>query len=91
MRATAAAGEPGSAAAVATDTAAKTPMEAWHSCGMKLRVEIAPPACGAATSAIFGTTLPATSPRFISGPAARRMRSIRAFSSASLSSASRDS
>ena len=39
IRATAAAGEPGSTQAVATVTAAKTPIEAWHSCGMKLRVQ----------------------------------------------------
>ena len=41
-----AAGASGSRQAVATLTAPRTPMEAWQRCGMKVRVEIAPPARG---------------------------------------------
>ncbi len=89
--ATSLAGDPGRAAAVATVTAAKTPMEAWHSWGMKLRVAMAPPAPGAETRQIFGTAFFETSPSFMSGPALSLIASMRAFSSASLSSWSRGS
>ena len=50
-----AAGEPGSRQAVATLTAPSTPIAAWQRCGMKVRVAIAPPCRGGATSIIFGT------------------------------------
>ena len=63
------AGDPGKTQAVATVTAANTPIEAWHSWGMKLRVQTWPPATGGATSAILGTTLEVTSPRPIGLPA----------------------
>src|SRR3546814_20566520 len=58
---------------------------------MKLRVQIVPPALGGATRNILGTDLSFTSPRFISGPAERRMDSIRWRMAAkpSLSSSSR--
>ena len=46
--------EPFSTQAVATVTAASTPMASWQTCGMKLRVEIAPPARGGAISVILG-------------------------------------
>ena len=46
--------EPSSTQAVATVTAASTPMASWQTCGMKLRVEMAPPARGADISVIFG-------------------------------------
>ena len=78
--ASAAAGDPGSRQAVATLTAPSTPMVAWQRCGMKVRVAIAPPCCGALTMVIFGTVLATTLPRFISGPQARRRRSSRIFS-----------
>ncbi len=77
------AGEPGSTQAVATDTAAKTPMAAWHSCGMKERVLIAPPSRGGETSASLGMFFEPASAMFMSGAAARRMASSRALSAAS--------
>src|SRR5690606_19983710 len=40
--------------AVATVTAASTPIASWQTCGMKHRVQTAPPARGAATRHIFG-------------------------------------
>ena len=67
--------EPGSTQAVATLTAPKTPMASWTRCGMKVRVQIAPPSRGAAISVILGTVFFVTSPRFIGGPAARRIAS----------------
>src|SRR5690606_30417017 len=63
--ATSFAGEPSSRLAVATLTAASTPMVAWARWGMKLRVQIAPPALGGATRNILGTDFSFTSPRFI--------------------------
>ena len=63
-------------AAVATVTAPSTPTAAWQSCGMKVRVQIWPPARGLATKHIFGTTFFATSPRFMARPACRRIDSI---------------
>ena len=47
-------GRPSSTQAVATVTAPSTPIASWQTCGMKLRVEMAPPARGAAISDIFG-------------------------------------
>ena len=64
-------------------------MVAWQRCGMKVRVAIAPPFCGALTMVIFGTVFATTLPRFISGPQARRKRSSRIFSASSASSAAR--
>jgi 4-oxalomesaconate tautomerase len=52
---------------------------------------IAPPVLGAESSIILGTDCSATSPRFINGPALRRIASIRAFSSALASSVARSS
>ena len=68
--------------AVATETAPSTPMASWQTCGMNVRVATVPPSRGAAISVILGTTRRATSPRFISGPAASRIASRFALSSA---------
>ena len=87
--ATSAAGPSGSRHAVATLSAANTPMVACARCGMNERVQITPPSRGGATRNIFGTVFSVTSPRFIIGPTFRRIASTRAFSSASSSSASR--
>ena len=56
--------------AVATDTAPSTPIAAWQSCGMNVRVQTWPPARAGAMRLIFGTTFFVTSPRFIFGPTA---------------------
>ena len=88
-RARARAVEPGSTHAVATLTAPSTPMEAWQRWGMKVRVAMAPPARGGAARVIFGTDLSRTSPRFMSGPARRRMDSSRSFSAPFASRSSR--
>jgi hypothetical protein len=56
---------------------------------MNVRVEMWPPARGAATRHILGTTLFATSPSFINGPAIRRMDSIRFLSASFAFSSSR--
>jgi hypothetical protein len=58
---------------VATLTAPNTRIASWHLCGMKVRVETAPPFLAAETIVIFGTDFSATSPRFIIGPAFRRI------------------
>src|SRR4029079_16845812 len=70
------AGDPSTRQAVATLTAPSTPIVACARCGMKLRTVTAPPCAGGATSIILGTDLSLTSPRFIIGPAARRIFSI---------------
>ena len=46
--------EPSSTQAVATVTAASTPMASWQTCGMKLRVQRLPPARGGAINVILG-------------------------------------
>ena len=89
--ATARATDPSSTAAVATVTAPSTPTAEWQSCGMNVRVQRLPPARAGATSVIFGTTFRETSPRFIAGPATRRIASSLCFSSWSWLSSSRDS
>src|SRR5690606_24128421 len=88
IAATSAAGDPSSRHAVATLTAPSTPIVAWARCGMKLRTVTAPPCCGGATSIILGTLFSVTSPRFMRGPAARRIASIFARMSANLSDSS---
>ena len=60
--------------AVATETAPSTPIDSCTRCGMKVRVETRPPSRAGARMLILGTVLLVTSPRFISGPTARRMR-----------------
>src|SRR5690606_18664094 len=89
MTASVAAGDPLSAAAVATVTAPRTPIEAWQRCGIKVRVESAPPFVAGLTMHIFGTVLVVTSPRFINDPAFRRSVSSRSFSAVFASSSSR--
>ena len=88
-RATSSATEPLSTQAVASVTAPSTPTAAWQSCGMKVRLQMPPPAFGGAIRDILGTTFLRTSPRFIAGPACSRIDSMRAFSSLSALSASR--
>ena len=66
--------------AVATDTAPSTPIAAWQSCGMNVRVQTCPPARAGAIRLIFGTTFFVTSPRFIFGPTCNRIDSIFALS-----------
>ena len=53
---------PSITAAVATVTAASTPIEVCTRCGMNMRVARLPPAAGGATRHIFGTVVVATSP-----------------------------
>ena len=55
--------------------------------GDEQRVITAPPCCGGAMRHIFGTTAFVTSPRFMIGPALRRIDSSLALSSVSASSA----
>ena len=52
-----AAGEPGSRAAVATDTAPSTPIASWQRWGMNVRVLRSPPSRGGATSVSLGTVV----------------------------------
>ena len=81
--------EPSMMQAVATETAAKTPMAAWQSWGMNERVVIDPPFRGGATRVILGTVSEPTSCRFIIGPTSRRSASTIFFSSASAFRSSR--
>src|ERR1700749_3255819 len=79
---------PGSSSAVATLTAPRTPIESCTRTGMKVLVQILPPAPGAATSEIFGTEASDTSPSPISSPAAScSARTLRLSSSSASSSA----
>ena len=73
--------EPGITQAVATETAAKTPMEVWQVCGIKFRVLTLPPFLGGAIRLSLGMTASETSPKPINGPAARRNASNRPFKS----------
>ena len=77
-RSTDAAGESGSQAAVATETAPSTPIASCTRCGMNVRVRRSPPSAGGETSVILGTLAAVTSPRFIIGPAWSRIDSTRA-------------
>src|SRR5690348_14240287 len=79
---------PGSRSAVATLTAPRTPIESCTRTGMNVLVQIVPPSAGAATSEIFGTEAPDTSPSPISSPAAScRARTLRLSPSSASSSA----
>ena len=71
----------GNTQAVATVTAASTPIASWHTCGMNERVQMLPPSRGFAISVIFGYVFFATSPRPIRRPVASRNASSFAFSS----------
>src|ERR1700760_514076 len=79
---------PGSSSAVATLTAPRTPIESCTRTGMNVLVQIVPPSAGAATSEIFGTEAPDTSPSPISSPAAScSARTLRLSPSSASSSA----
>ena len=75
--------EPSSTQAVATVTAASTPMASWQTCGMKLRVPIAPPCARGGDQRHLRIILARHIAQPIAWPQAMRSRSIRAFNSVS--------